>query len=118
MIQNLFYIMTGIAPEMAGNQHSCCSLPTISFASSLLKQLGCFRCKIAKRGDVLNKQEARGTGAFSTGIYKALHPLLTFEFVLIFQITRQLSSQIYWRYCIIQNTQQLIDNGTPFDCFL
>ena len=53
MIQNLFCIMTGIKPELTGNQHSCLSsnkitrkckqkswLPTISFASSLLKHMG------------------------------------------------------------------------------
>ena len=95
--------MTGITPEMTGNQHSCLSpskidqkckqdswLPTISFASFLLKHMGLHplqdckerRCHDQRR----NKEELVSFLQESTG---AVHPLLNFAVHFDLAITWQ-----------------------------
>jgi hypothetical protein len=83
MVQNLFFIMTGIASEMTGYQHDCCSIQQIRSEMQAKKLITYhfFRllsfethgiasvARLQRKEMSTTQQKARGTSTFSTGIY-------------------------------------------------
>jgi hypothetical protein len=119
MIQNLFYTMTGISPEMTGNQHSCCAfnkiprkckqknwLPTIPFASSLSKHMGLQALQDCKerRCQWLKKEQGDLVG-FLHDFTRSLHTLSNFRVSFCLANTVQICPQIYWKCCIFVTTR-------------
>jgi hypothetical protein len=125
MILNLLYIMTGIAPELTGSQHSCLSsakstksathescLPTISFASSISKHMGLHLLQDSKeRRCQHQRKKMEELVAFLQESTRAVHPLAILRTFWSLQITRSICSQnlleVLHLSKSIANTQQI-----------
>jgi hypothetical protein len=121
MIQNLFFIMSGIIPEMTGNQrYYCCTsnkiewkckqknwIPTIVFAVVSLQSHGIVSVARLQRqeGSWANKK-LEELVAFVQESKLALHPLSNFR-VSFDVASTQIHSQIYWKLCLFANTWQI-----------